>query len=44
MMGPGTIMSFEDTAPGLVWLKVDAATSPGGATTHLQISVVEVNR
>lgn len=41
---PGEVMSFEDSAPGEVWLKVEDATSPGGATTHLQIYVQEVNR
>lgn len=41
---PGSIMDFLDTAPGPMWFKVIAATSPGGATTHLQINVREVNR
>lgn len=40
---PGEVMPFTDTAPGPMWFKVIAATSPGGSTTHLQISVREVN-
>jgi ABC-type sugar transport system permease subunit len=40
----GTVMSFVDTAPGQLWLKVDAATAPGGSETHLQIYVQEVQQ
>lgn len=32
----GEVMSFEDTRPSRTWLKVTAATAPGGAT-HLAI-------
>lgn len=33
---PGLILSFEDSRPSRTWLKVTAATAPGGAT-HLAI-------
>lgn len=33
---PGLVMSFEDSRPSRTWLKVTAATAPGGAT-HLAI-------
>lgn len=33
---PGLVLSFVDTRPSRTWLKVTAATAPGGAT-HLAI-------
>lgn len=33
---PGLVLSFEDSRPSRTWLKVTAATAPGGAT-HLAI-------